>query len=153
MLYEAEIEDVGVKRLSLGELESERNAREAALSIIRADPRGWLWQRIRNAAYLWLNLQWDPDILETGPIVLFAAISVSLIYYLLLVGGLLGSLSLWLSSRESRQRVFVVVAWLYMAAATPTVLTFVGNFIPYVGSLIALVLPVLLALLELEPPW
>ena len=33
------------------------------------------------------------------------------------------------------------------------VLAFVGNFIPYVGSLIALVLPVLLALLELEPPW
>ena len=33
------------------------------------------------------------------------------------------------------------------------VLAFVGNFIPYVGSLIALVLPVLLALLELEPLW
>ena len=33
------------------------------------------------------------------------------------------------------------------------VLTFVGNFIPYVGSLIAFVLPVLLAFLELEPPW
>jgi AI-2 transport protein TqsA len=33
------------------------------------------------------------------------------------------------------------------------VLAFIGNFIPYVGSLIALVLPVLLALLELEPPW
>ena len=33
------------------------------------------------------------------------------------------------------------------------VLTFVGNFIPYVGSLIAFVLPVLLAFLELEPAW
>jgi AI-2 transport protein TqsA len=33
------------------------------------------------------------------------------------------------------------------------VLAFVGDFIPYVGSLIALVLPVLLAFLELEPPW
>jgi AI-2 transport protein TqsA len=33
------------------------------------------------------------------------------------------------------------------------VLTFVGNFVPYVGSLVALVLPVLLALLELKPPW
>jgi AI-2 transport protein TqsA len=33
------------------------------------------------------------------------------------------------------------------------VLAFIGNFIPYVGSLIALVLPVLLALLELELPW
>jgi AI-2 transport protein TqsA len=33
------------------------------------------------------------------------------------------------------------------------VLTFVGNFIPYVGSLVALVLPVVLAFLELEPVW
>ena len=33
------------------------------------------------------------------------------------------------------------------------ILAFIGNFIPYVGSLIALVLPVLLAFLELEPPW
>jgi AI-2 transport protein TqsA len=32
-------------------------------------------------------------------------------------------------------------------------LAFVGNFIPYVGSLVAFVLPVLLAFLELEPPW
>lgn len=31
------------------------------------------------------------------------------------------------------------------------VLAFIGNFIPYVGSLVALVLPVLLAFLELEP--
>jgi predicted PurR-regulated permease PerM len=31
------------------------------------------------------------------------------------------------------------------------VLAFVGNFIPYVGSLVALVFPVLLAILELEP--
>ena len=33
------------------------------------------------------------------------------------------------------------------------VVAFVGNFVPYVGSLIALALPVLLAILELEPPW
>ena len=33
------------------------------------------------------------------------------------------------------------------------VLAFVGNFIPYVGSLVAFVLPVLLAFLELEPAW
>jgi predicted PurR-regulated permease PerM len=33
------------------------------------------------------------------------------------------------------------------------ILALIGNFIPYVGSLIALVLPVLLAFLELEPPW
>jgi AI-2 transport protein TqsA len=33
------------------------------------------------------------------------------------------------------------------------VLTFVGNFIPYVGSLVAFVIPVLLAFLELEPAW
>jgi predicted PurR-regulated permease PerM len=33
------------------------------------------------------------------------------------------------------------------------VVAFVGNFIPYVGSVIALAFPVLLAFLELEPPW
>jgi AI-2 transport protein TqsA len=33
------------------------------------------------------------------------------------------------------------------------VLVFVGNFIPYVGSLVAFSLPVLLAFLELEPIW
>ena len=33
------------------------------------------------------------------------------------------------------------------------VLAFVGNFIPYVGGLVAFVLPVLLAFLELEPVW
>jgi len=33
------------------------------------------------------------------------------------------------------------------------VLAFVGNFVPYVGSLVAFVLPVLLAFLELEPIW
>ncbi|MHC5537645.1 AI-2E family transporter [Singulisphaera rosea] len=33
------------------------------------------------------------------------------------------------------------------------VLTFFGNFIPYVGGLVAFVLPVALAFLELEPAW
>jgi AI-2 transport protein TqsA len=33
------------------------------------------------------------------------------------------------------------------------VLAFVGNFIPYVGALVAFVLPVSLAFLELEPVW
>jgi AI-2 transport protein TqsA len=33
------------------------------------------------------------------------------------------------------------------------VLAFVGNFIPFVGTLVALVFPVLLAFLELEPTW
>jgi AI-2 transport protein TqsA len=33
------------------------------------------------------------------------------------------------------------------------VLVFIGNFIPYVGSLVAFALPILLAFLELEPIW
>jgi AI-2 transport protein TqsA len=33
------------------------------------------------------------------------------------------------------------------------IFAFLGNFIPYIGSLVALALPVLLAILELEPPW
>ena len=49
----------------------------------------------------------------------------------------------------------VAILWTFGVSFPGTwgVLAFVGNFIPYVGSLIALVLPVLLALLELEPPW
>ena len=48
----------------------------------------------------------------------------------------------------------VVILWSFGVSFPGTwgVLAFVGNFIPYVGSLIALVLPVLLAFLELEPP-
>ena len=33
------------------------------------------------------------------------------------------------------------------------VLIFLGNFIPYVGSLVALAFPLLLAFLELQPAW
>jgi AI-2 transport protein TqsA len=49
----------------------------------------------------------------------------------------------------------VAILWAFGVSFPGTwgVLTFIGNFIPYVGSLVALVLPVLLALLELEPPW
>jgi AI-2 transport protein TqsA len=49
----------------------------------------------------------------------------------------------------------VVILWAFGVSFPGMwgVLTFIGNFIPYVGSLIALVLPVLLAVLELEPPW
>ena len=47
----------------------------------------------------------------------------------------------------------VVVLWAFGVSFPGMwgVLAFVGNFIPYVGSLVALVLPVLLAFLELEP--
>ena len=49
----------------------------------------------------------------------------------------------------------VAILWSFGVSFPGTwgVLAFVGNFIPYVGSVIALVLPVLLAFLELEPPW
>jgi AI-2 transport protein TqsA len=48
-----------------------------------------------------------------------------------------------------------VILWAFGVsfAGTWGVLAFVGNFVPYIGSLIALVLPALLALLELKPPW
>jgi len=47
----------------------------------------------------------------------------------------------------------VVILWLFGVSFPGMwgVLAFVGNFIPYVGPLVALVLPVLLAFLELEP--
>ena len=49
----------------------------------------------------------------------------------------------------------VAILWSFGVSFPGTwgVLAFIGNFIPYVGSVIALVLPVLLAFLELEPPW
>jgi AI-2 transport protein TqsA len=49
----------------------------------------------------------------------------------------------------------VAILWAFGVSFPGTwgVLAFVGNFIPYVGSAIALVLPVLLAVLELEPAW
>ena len=49
----------------------------------------------------------------------------------------------------------VVILWSFGVSFPGTwgVLAFIGNFIPYVGSVIALALPVLLAFLELEPPW
>jgi predicted PurR-regulated permease PerM len=49
----------------------------------------------------------------------------------------------------------VAILWAFGVSFPGTwgVLAFVGNFIPYVGSLVALVLPVLLAILELEAPW
>ena len=49
----------------------------------------------------------------------------------------------------------VAILWIFGVSFPGTwgVLAFIGNFIPYVGSVIALMLPVLLAVLELEPPW
>lgn len=49
----------------------------------------------------------------------------------------------------------VAILWAFDVSFPVTwgVLTFVGNFIPYVGGLVALALPALLALLELNPMW
>ena len=49
----------------------------------------------------------------------------------------------------------VAILWSFGVSFPGTwgVLAFIGNFIPYVGSVIALAFPVLLAVLELEPPW
>jgi AI-2 transport protein TqsA len=48
-----------------------------------------------------------------------------------------------------------LILWLFGVrfAGMWTVLVFVGNFIPYVGSIFAFLLPVSLAFLELEPLW
>lgn len=127
VVYEEEIEDVRIKKLSLDEGGSERNARAAALAIIRADPLGWIWQRMRNALYLWLNLQWDSHILRSGSIVSIAALMVTLIYYVVLAGALAGTLFLWRLSLDTEQKSFIAIAWCFIAAAMPTSLTFVGK--------------------------
>ena len=48
----------------------------------------------------------------------------------------------------------VAILWAFGVSFPGTwgVLAFVGSFVPFIGSLVALVLPVLLAFLELEPP-
>src|SRR5262249_54213803 len=50
---------------------------------------------------------------------------------------------------------FVVVLWSFGVSFPGmwAVIAFIGNFIPYVGGFVALVLPVFLAFLELEPIW
>lgn len=127
VLYEELIEDTRTARLPITEIENERRAREATILIVRADPGGWLKQRLVNAVYLWLNLQWDADLLCRSPVVSLARAAVTLAYFVLLAGALAGTLSLWRFACDPQQRFFVATAWLYIAAAMPTVLTFVGK--------------------------
>jgi 4-amino-4-deoxy-L-arabinose transferase-like glycosyltransferase len=127
VLYEEEIEDVRITRLPLDEITSERNASIAARSIIQADPVGWLWQRGRNGLYLWLNLQWDATVLQGRTLVKAASAAVTLGYYLLLLGAVVGSLVLWRNRREASATPFLMVSGLFILAAMSTVLTFVGK--------------------------
>jgi AI-2 transport protein TqsA len=50
---------------------------------------------------------------------------------------------------------YAVVLWCFGVSFPGmwAILAFIGNFIPYVGGFVALVFPVLLAFLELEPIW
>lgn len=75
------------------------------------------------------------------------------------VGAINGAMSSYLRAKVIASLVtavpVVVVLWAF-GVPFPGMwgaLAFVGNFVPYVGSLVAFVLPVLLAFLELEPAW
>src|SRR2546428_4842764 len=79
VMYEGEIEDVRKTRLPFGEVLNEEKARAEALAFIRSNPSGWFWERIRNAAYLWLNLQWEAPRLQ-NPVVMLASVLVTFLY-------------------------------------------------------------------------
>ena len=77
---------------------------------------------------------------------------------LAIIGSINGAMASYLRAKvlSSLAMALPVVAilWSFGVSFPGTwgVLAFVGNFVPYVGSVIALMLPVLLAFLELDPP-
>jgi 4-amino-4-deoxy-L-arabinose transferase-like glycosyltransferase len=127
VMYEGEVENLKNIHLPLSELLNERNAHAAALSIIREDPLLWLKERGKNFVYLWLNLQWAPEMFEKRFIVMVAAVSATITYYFLLIAAIVGSIWVWRHNIGTEQRSFVVLAWLFMLAAMSVVITFVGK--------------------------
>jgi len=127
VLYEKDIEDPARGRLPISEIENERNAHAAALRMIRTSPAGWLKERMRNALYLWLNLEWEPQLTHGRPIIVAAAVAVSVIYYLVLVGALAGGALAWRTFPHEDGRICLRLAWLFILAALPVAVTFVGK--------------------------
>jgi AI-2 transport protein TqsA len=78
---------------------------------------------------------------------------------LAMIASINGAISSYLRAKTLASLVtalpFVVVLWTFEVSFPVMwgVFAFIGNFIPYVGSVVALILPVLLAFLELEPLW
>ncbi len=126
VMYEGDIEDPGRAGLPYDEVSNERQARAAALAIIRADPARWFRDRLQNAAYLWLNLQWVDDYLA-NPFVRVSSASVTVFYYLLLLAAAYGFVQFRRKQFDPGQRRFVVTAWLFILAVMPVVLTIVGK--------------------------
>jgi len=134
VIYEDQIEDPKKIRLPISEVENEKNARAAALAIIRSDPALWFKERGKNLLYFWLNLQWElrdgserPELVEKRPIVVAAAALVTIVYYVLLLGAIVGSISVWRGDIGLEQRLFVAVAWSFILAAMSVVITTVGK--------------------------
>src|SRR5262249_7455868 len=120
-------EDTRVTHLPMTEAESETNARAAALAAIRSNPGGWLWQRVLNGLWLWLNLQWDPRVIQGQSIVVLAGVGVPSVSLARLATGLAGAAMLWRGADRSRGRRFVLMCGLFVLAAMSTVVTFVGK--------------------------
>src|SRR5262249_18714984 len=127
VIYEDQLEDPNKLRLPISEVENEKNARAAALAIIRSDPVLWLKERSKNLVYFWLNLQWKTELLEKRPIVVAAAVLVTIVYYVLLLGAIVGSVSIWRSDIGLEQRWFVTAAWLFILAPMSVIITTVGK--------------------------
>lgn len=127
VMYEDEIEDPRNSYLPRSEVESEQNARTAAIAAIQSNPIFWLKERLRNVAYLWLNLQWDFGLLENNPVGMVAAVSVTILYYFLLLAAIGGTIWIFKTNVQFDQRQFAVVAWAFILAAMSVVITIVGK--------------------------
>ncbi len=127
VLYEKEIEEPSRQALLWSEIDNERAARAASWRIIGDDPWSWLFERSRNAVYLWLNLEWEPTIVNGRAQVQWSAAFVTIIYYPVLSIALSGGFSGGRAGYDLTERQSRFVAWLFILAAMPVVLTFVGK--------------------------
>ncbi len=127
VLYEQEIEDPSRRSLPWSEIDNERAARAASWRIIEDDPWGWLLERSRNAVYLWLNLEWEPTIMSGRTDVQWSAGFVTMIYCIVLSIALCGCFSGGRAAPETSERRCRFMAGLFILAAMPVILTFVGK--------------------------
>jgi hypothetical protein len=65
--------------------------------------------------------------METQKIALLAAITVSLIYYVLLIAAVVGTFLVFRRNGIPRQKSFVVIAWFFILAAMSVIVSFVGK--------------------------
>ena len=66
-------------------------------------------------------------LMEKQKLALLAAITVSLIYYVLLISAVVGTFFVFRRNVVPRQKSFVIIAWFFILAAMSVIVTFVGK--------------------------